>query len=191
MKLAAFFKNKSDLWKKIFKCTIAYEIATILIIIPSVIKVAGSPPYLIPLGTIFFNASGTAGNQIIGMILNTFMMLISAIWSAIISYVCTAYNKARETNPGLYSNGAGIIASIGFSICVLSIAYARLKYPRLYIPALQGFTLPFFALTKGIYGTQFDIMNIVGTFYPVLWGGLIALMCNLIFWPETAAKTSE
>lgn len=191
MRIVSFFKDKSDLWKKIFKCAIAYEIATILILIPSVLKVAGSPPYLVPLGTIFFNASGTAGNQIIGMILNTLMMLIPAIWSAIISFLCTVYNRARETNPALYSNGAGIIAALGFSICVLTIAYVRLKYPRLYMPALQGFTLPFFSLTKGIYGTHFDIMTILGSFYPVLWGGLIALMCNLVFWPETAAKASE
>ncbi|KAI7869836.1 uncharacterized protein EV154DRAFT_530426 [Mucor mucedo] len=191
MKLASLFKDKGDLWKKIFKCAVAYEIATILILIPSVLKVAGSPPYLVPLGTIFFNASGTAGNQIIGMLLNTLMMLLPAIWCGIVSFLCAVYNRSRETNPALYSNGAGAIASIGFSICVLTVAYVRLKYPRLYIPALQGFTIPFFALTKGIYGTHFDIMIILGSFYPVLWGGLIALMCNLLFWPETAAKTAE
>ncbi|KAI8875345.1 hypothetical protein K501DRAFT_233819 [Backusella circina FSU 941] len=123
------------------------------------------------------------------MILNVFTMLPAAIFCAIISYFCTLYNQHLAN--GLYSNGAGVIAAISFFLCVFVIAYYRLKYPRLFIPALQGFTLPFFGLTKGIYNTQFDIMSIVGILYPVLIGGGIALVVNLALWPETAAKLSE
>ncbi|CEI88744.1 hypothetical protein RMCBS344292_03122 [Rhizopus microsporus] len=34
-------------------------------------------------------------------------------------------------------------------------------------------------------------MSIVGIFYPILIGGAIALLVNLLLWPETAAKVSE
>ncbi|KAG0766962.1 hypothetical protein G6F16_004744 [Rhizopus arrhizus] len=148
----------------------------------------GVVPYLVILGTLFFNASGTAGNQVVEMILNIVTMLFPAIWCAIISYLCTLYNS---NNQGLYWNGTGAIASIAFFLSVFLTAYYRLKYPRLFIPALQGFTLPFFGLTKGIYDTHFDVMSIVGIFYPVLIGGAIALLVNLVLWPETAAKLSE
>ncbi|CEP17259.1 hypothetical protein [Parasitella parasitica] len=172
-----FFKGKGELWKIITKCVIA---------------VAGSPPYLVPLGTLFFNASGTAGNQIMGMLLNILTMAPAAFWSGIIVKLCTVYNYARlNGHPHLYSNGAGAIAAIGFGICVFVTAYFRLKYPRLYIPALQGFTMPFFIITLGAYNTEFNVMDIVNTFYPVLIGGAIALIVNLVLWPETAAKAAE
>ncbi|KAI8994773.1 hypothetical protein BDB01DRAFT_774049 [Pilobolus umbonatus] len=179
--------SNKDLWRKIIKCTIAYEVGTILILIPQVNDHMGTVPYLVTLGTLFFNASGTAGNQIVEMILNIFIMVPAAIWCCIFKYLCTLYNR----QPGYYDNGAGIIASLSFFICVFVIAYYRIKYPRLFIPALQGFTIPFFGLTAGIYDTQFDVMSIVGVLYPVLIGGGIALAVNLLLWPETAAKVSE
>lgn len=188
MHLAKFIKTDYVLWKKIIKCTVAYEIATILILIPKVEANVGVVPYLITLGTLFFNASGTAGNQIVEMLLNVAMMIIPAIWCAVFSYLCTLYNSHMN---GLYSNGAGIIAAIAFFISVFFTAYYRLKYPRLFIPGLQGFTIAFFGLTKGIYNTQFNVMSIVGIFYPILIGGAIALLVNLLLWPETAAKVSE
>jgi hypothetical protein len=189
-KLINHFKQHKGLWKKIIKCTIAYEIGTILILIPEVSKHVGVVPYLVTLGTLFFNASGTAGNQMVEMVLNVLVMLPAVIWCAIISYLCTIYNSHIESL-SLYSNGAGIIASIAFFISVFVTAYYRLKYPRLFIPALQGFTIPFFGLTKGIYDKEFNLMSIIGIFYPVLIGGGIALFVNLMIWPETAAKVSE
>ncbi|CAO3701474.1 unnamed protein product [Rhizopus stolonifer] len=187
MQLLQLINTDRTLWKKIIKCTIAYEIATILILIPKVEANVGVVPYLVILGTLFFNASGTAGNQVVEMALNVGMMLIPAIWCAIISYLCVLYNN----NPNLYSNGPGVIAALAFFLSVFITAYYRLKYPRLFIPALQAFTLPFFGLTKGIYNKTFDVMSIVGIFYPVLIGGAIALAVNLVLWPETAAKLSE
>ncbi|KAL0135340.1 hypothetical protein V8B55DRAFT_1394102 [Mucor lusitanicus] len=187
-----FFKGKGELWKIITKCVIAYEIATVLVLIPAFYRIAGSPPYLVPLGTLFFNASGTAGNQIMGMLLNVLTMTPAAFWSGVIVKLCTVYNHARlNGHPELYSNGAGIIGAIGFGICVFVTAYYRLKYPRLYIPALQGFTMPFFIITLGAYKTEFNILDVVNTFYPVLIGGAIALIVNLVLWPETAAKAAE
>ncbi|KAI8353382.1 aluminum activated malate transporter-domain-containing protein [Blakeslea trispora] len=188
---SAYFPKARELWKKILKCVIAYEIATILILIPDVYKIAGNPPYLVPLGTIFFHASGTAGNQIIMMALNVVMMVLPAIFTGIISYLCVLYNRALVMHPSLYSNGAGIIAAISFCTCVFVIAYYRLKYPRIFLPALQGFTLPFFVLTRDIYSTEYNVLNVVNTVYPVLIGGAIALLCNLVLWPETAAKAAE
>lgn len=179
------------LWIKVIKCTIAYEIGTIIILIPQVATNVGTVPYLVTLGTLFFNASGTAGNQIVEMGLNVCMLLPACIWCAIVCYLCTLYNSHIESS-NLYSNGAGIIASLGFFLVVFVISYVRLKYPRLFIPSLQGFVIPFFTLTtKGIYATRFNVMSIVNIFYPVLIGGGIALFVNLIFWPETAAKVSE
>ena len=154
------YRDRKELWKKILKCVIAYEIATILILIPAVNKIAGNPPYLVPLGTLFFHPSGAAGNQVMMMALNVIMMLIPAIFTGIISYLCVCYNQALVTHPSLYSNGAGVIAAISFCICVFVIAYYRLKYPRLFIPALQGFTLPFFVLTRDIYGTEYNVLNV-------------------------------
>lgn len=189
-KLINYFKQHKELWKRIIKCTIAYEIGTIIILIPKVSENVGVVPYLVTLGTLFFNASGTAGNQMVEMVLNVLVMLPAAIWCAIISYICTIYNSHIESQ-SLYSNGAGIIASIAFFISVFVTAYYRLKYPRLFIPALQGFVIPFFGLTKGIYNREFAVMSIVGIVYPSLIGGGIALLVNLIIWPETAAKVSE
>ncbi|KAI8387410.1 aluminum activated malate transporter-domain-containing protein [Blakeslea trispora] len=184
-----FIENKV-LWKKIVKCVIAYEIATILILVPQFNSSAGIVPFLVVLGTIFFNASGAAGNQVVEMILNILFMIPSGIWCAIIKYLCVLYNRSIQS-ASLYSNGASIIASLGFLISVFTTAYLRLKYPRLFIPSLQAFVIPFFALTKGIYSEQFNIMSIVGIIYPTLMGGAIALLVNVALWPETAAKISE
>lgn len=186
-----YIKTDRVTWKKIIKCAIAYEIGTILILIPQVAyKVGGSVPYLVVLGCLFFNASGTAGNQIVEMALNVFVLVPSCIWCGIIAYICTIYNRHIESD-SLYWNGASIIAALGFFIAVFVISYIRLKYPRLFIPCLQGFVIPFFGLTRGIYGTEYSVMSIVDIFYPVLLGGGIALLVNLVIWPETAAKVSE
>jgi FtsH-binding integral membrane protein len=191
LNISSYIKKDKELWKKIIKCTIAYEIGSIIILIPQVNEHIGVVPYLVTLGTLFYNASGTAGNQIVEMALNIVMMVPACIWCAIISYICTLYNQHIES-ANLYSNGAGIIAAIAFFICVFITAYYRLKYPRLFIPALQGFTIPFFGLTSNsIYQKEFNVMSIVGIFYPTLIGGAIALLINLLIWPETAAKVSE
>ncbi|KAI8640155.1 Fusaric acid resistance protein-like-domain-containing protein [Parasitella parasitica] len=187
--IISHLKDNKELWKKILKCTIAYEIGTIIILIPQINQTM-TVPYLVTLGTLFYNASGTAGNQIVEMALNVLMMVPACIWCAVISYLCTLYNRRIEP-ANLYGNGAGAIASIAFFICVFIIAYFRLKYPRLFIPALQGFVIPFFGLTSGIYKQEFDVMSVVGIFYPTLIGGVIALLTNLLIWPETAAKVSE
>lgn len=184
------FNKDKNLWKKIIKCTIAFEIGTIVVLIPQVSHSVGAVPYLVTLGTLFFNPSTTAGNEISEIGLNILMLVPACIWVGIISYLCTIYNSHIES-ASLYGNGAGIIASIAFFISVFVTAYLRLKYPRLFVPSLQGFIIPFFGLTKGIYDTEFDIMSILGIFYPVLIGGGIALFVNLVIWPETAAKVSE
>ncbi|KAI9476589.1 MAG: aluminum activated malate transporter-domain-containing protein [Benjaminiella poitrasii] len=190
--ILSFFKGKKELWRTIIKCVVAYEIGTILVLIPAVYNIAGSPPYLVPLGTLFFNASGTAGSQIAGMLLNILTMAPCAVWSGLVSYFCVLYNRAYyDGQPGLYKYGAGAIGAIGFGICVFTMAYFRLKYPRLYIPALQGFTMPFFIITKGVFDTSYSVIFPVETFYPVLIGGAVALIVNLVLWPETAAKKSE
>ncbi|KAI7907703.1 uncharacterized protein BX663DRAFT_491781 [Cokeromyces recurvatus] len=188
------FMSNKEVWKKVIKCTIAYEIGTIIALIPQVYNSKGIVPFLIPLGTLFFNASGTAGNQIAEMLLDIIIIIPVCIWCSIISYLCTIYNKRLAEVPSsssLYSNGAGVIASIAFFICLFAIGYLRMKYPRLAIATLIGSVVPFFSLTKGIYKTEFSIMSIVGIFYPTLIGGGIALLINLTLWPETAAKASE
>lgn len=190
MNIISYFKHNKELWKKIIKCTIAYEIGSIIILIPQVNQNVGVVPFLVTLGTLFYNASGTAGNQIVEMALNVAMMVPACIWCAIISYLCTLYNQHIES-ANLYPFGAGIIAAIAFFMCIFVTAYYRLKYPRLFIPALQGFVIPIFGLTSGIYNKQFNVMAIVGIFYPSLIGGAIALLTNLLIWPETAAKVSE
>lgn len=190
MNIISYFKQNKELWKKIIKCTIAYEIGSIIILIPQVNENVGVVPFLVTLGTLFYNASGTAGNQIVEMALNVAMMVPACIWCAIVSYLCTLYNQHIES-ANLYPFGAGIIAAIAFFICIFVTAYYRLKYPRLFIPALQGFVIPIFGLTSGIYNKQFNVMAIVGIFYPSLIGGAIALLTNLLIWPETAAKVSE
>ncbi|KAF7730274.1 hypothetical protein EC973_002517 [Apophysomyces ossiformis] len=186
------FVGKKQLWKKIIKCTIAYEIGTILVLAPNVNTHLGAVPYLVTLGTLFFNPSGTTGNQVIEMILNAILVIAAGIWCAIFSYLCTLYNRARiEWGYPLYANGAGVIAALAFFVCVFGLAYCRLRYPRFFVPALQGFTIPFFGLTKGIYGTTFNVMSIVGIVYPTFIGGAVALIVNLLLWPETAAKNAE
>ncbi|KAI9482971.1 MAG: hypothetical protein EXX96DRAFT_518941 [Benjaminiella poitrasii] len=186
------FKRDKGIWKKVIKCTIAYEIGSILVLIPSVHQNEGIVPFLIPLGTLFFNAGGTAGNQIAEILLDIIVIVPVCIWCAIFSYLCTVYNNhMAESSSSLYSNGAGIIASIAFFICLFSIGYVRMKYPRLATATLIGSVVPFFCLTKGIYNTHFNIMSVVGIFYPTLIGGGIALLVNLVVWPETAAKASE
>lgn len=190
MNIVSYFRRNKELWKKIIKCTIAYEIGSIIILIPQVNENVGVVPFLVTLGTLFYNASGTAGNQIVEMALNVAMMVPACIWCAIVTYLCTLYNQHIES-AHLYPFGAGIIAAIAFFICIFVTAYYRLKYPRLFIPALQGFVIPIFGLTSGIYNKQFNVMAIVGIFYPSLIGGAIALLTNLLIWPETAAKVSE
>ncbi|KAF1798828.1 hypothetical protein V8B55DRAFT_1522063 [Mucor lusitanicus] len=188
--IVSYFTHNKELWKKIIKCTIAYEIGSIIILIPQVNENVGVVPFLVTLGTLFYNASGTAGNQIVEMGLNVVMMVPACIWCALVSYLCTLYNQHIES-ANLYPFGAGIIAAIAFFMCIFVTAYYRLKYPRLFIPALQGFVIPIFGLTSGIYNKQFNVMSIVGIFYPSLIGGAIALLTNLLIWPETAAKVSE
>jgi hypothetical protein len=188
-RLKSVFSIK-PLWKKIIKCTVAYEAANVIILIPQVYQTV-TVAYLMPIGALLFNPSSNSGAQVLEMLLYLMFQVSAAIFSAIIVYLCTLYNRNIES-ASLYSNGVGIIAAIAFFFATIVIAYYRLKFPRLFIPSLQGFVVTFFCLTaNGIYSTQFNIMSIVGIFYPTLGGGVIALLVNLLLWPETAAKTSE
>ncbi|KAI8982478.1 Fusaric acid resistance protein-like-domain-containing protein [Mycotypha africana] len=125
------------------------------------------------------------------MMLNVGMMIPCAVWSGLVTFFCTLYNRALLSNPHLYHNGAGFIGAIGFAICVFTTAYVRLKYPRLLVPTLQGFTMPFFIITLGAYKTDYDVLETIRTVYGCIIGGVIALIVNLTIFPETAAKAAE
>lgn len=126
------------------------------------------------------------------IILNVMFMIPSAVFCGLVGYFCTLYNQARENGVSLYSNGAAVIASMGFMVCVFVIAYYRVKYPRLFTASLQGLPLPFFALTRNIiFGTSYDVLLPIGIVYPTLIGAAIAFVVNIVVFPETAAKQSE
>lgn len=187
-----WFIQKRSLWKKVFKATLAYEICSILCLIPKVAAAMGAVSYLLPLGALFFHAGTTIGCQIEQIWLNFCMMLLSAIWCGIIGYLITLYNRALiDYAVPLYSNGGSVIAAIAFFICVFVIAYYRLKYPRLFTPALQAFVVVFFTLTRQLDATSYSILSLLTIVYPTLIGGGIALVINLAIWPETAAKVFE
>ncbi|KAI9269038.1 hypothetical protein BDA99DRAFT_557804 [Phascolomyces articulosus] len=192
-KTKSLFSNNKQVWRKVLKCAIAYEIATIFLLIPQVLKIFIHVPYILVLATLFFNAAGTTGGQISELLLNLVVLIPAAIFCSIITYCITVYNGHLETNPssGLYSNGAAIIASLAFFICVFCISYCRVKYPRLFMAALQSMPLPFFCFTRDIYVTKFDVMMPAGIVYPLIIGCGIALVVNHCLWPETAAKASE
>jgi len=152
----------------------------------------GSVSYLLPIGALFFHAGTTIGCQIEQIWLNFFLMVIAAVWCGVIGYLITLYNHARiDLGIPLYDNGGSVIAAIAFFLCVFVIAYYRLKYPRLFTPALEAFTLPFFTLTKQLSSTSYSIMMLLTIVYPSLIGGGVALLVNVLIWPETAAKNFE
>ncbi|KAJ2958862.1 hypothetical protein NQZ79_g5572 [Umbelopsis isabellina] len=188
----SWITQKSTLWKRVIKATIGYEICSILCLVPAVASALGAVPYLLPLGALFFHAGTTIGCQIEQIWLNFFLMIIAATWCGVIGYLITLYNHAR-VNMGipLYDNGGSVIAAIAFFLCVFVIAYYRLKYPRLFTPSLEAFTLPFFTLTKQLDSTSYSIMMLLTIVYPPLIGGGIALLVNILLWPETAAKNHE
>jgi hypothetical protein len=188
----SWITQKSTLWKRVIKATIGYEICTILCLVPAVASALGAVPYLLPLGALFFHAGTTIGCQIEQIWLNFFLMIIAATWCGVIGYLITLYNHARiNLGVPLYDNGGSVIAAIGFFLCVFVIAYYRLKYPRLFTPSLEAFTLPFFTLTKQLDSTSYSIMMLLTIVYPSLIGGGIALLVNILLWPETAAKNHE
>ncbi|KAI8060171.1 hypothetical protein BC940DRAFT_371499 [Gongronella butleri] len=191
MGLFPWLRTDSGTWKKVVKCTVAFEIAIIFMLVPRISQNVGQVPYLLVLGTLFFNPSVTVGSQVVDILLNIMTMLPAAVFCGLMCYLCTLYNRALVYTPSLYANGAAVIAALSFFVCVLVLAYLRLKYRRLFVPMLQGFTMPFFILTRTFNQATFNIMSVVSIFYPVLIGGGIALLVNLCLWPETAAKASE
>ncbi|KAH8551931.1 hypothetical protein BGW37DRAFT_492938 [Umbelopsis sp. PMI_123] len=187
-----WFIQKPSLWKKVIKATIGYEICNILCFVPQVAQALGPVPYLLPLGALFFHAGTTIGCQIEQIWLNFCMLLLSAIWCGLFGYLITLYNRARIIyGVPLYDNGGSVIAAIAFYISVFAIAYYRLKYPRLFTPAWQAFILPFFNLTKQLDATSYNIVFLLTIIYPQLIGGGIALVINIVIWPETAAKNFD
>ncbi|ORX56191.1 hypothetical protein DM01DRAFT_1334689 [Hesseltinella vesiculosa] len=118
-------------------------------------------------------------------------MISSAIYCAFFGYLCTLYNAQRHSHPHLYAHGDAVIASLSFFIAILVMAYLRLRYRRFFVPMLQGFTLPFFGLTRNFNSDTFNVMNTVSTVYPMMIGAGIGLFVNCCLWPETAAKASE
>ncbi|KAI8146438.1 hypothetical protein BJV82DRAFT_643173 [Fennellomyces sp. T-0311] len=123
------------------------------------------------------------------LLLNLIVLIPAAIFCSTITYLLTLYNS--HLGDGLYRNGAAVIASLAFFVCVFGVSYYRVKYPRLFLAALQSMPLPFFCFTRDIYVTQFDVMLPAGIVYPLIIGCGVALVVNLCLWPETAAKASE
>lgn len=125
------FNIDLNLCKKIIKCTVAYQIATIIILIPKVSQDIGAVPYLVTLGTLFFNPSSTAGNQISEMALNLMCLVPACLWVGVISYTCTVYNSHIDS-ASLYTNGAGVIAGVAVVVVVELVAVGLvglLDYP--------------------------------------------------------------
>jgi hypothetical protein len=188
----SWFVEKRTLWRRVIKATIGYEICSILCLIPTVSGAMGSVSYLLPLGALFFHAGTTIGCQIEQMWLSFFLMVIASVWCGVIGYLITLYNRARiEWQVPLYDNGGSVVAAIAFFLCVFVIAYYRLKYPRLFTASLQAFVLPFFTLTKQLDSTSYSIVMLLQIMYPTLIGGGVALLVNVVLWPETAAKNFE
>ncbi|KAI9320587.1 hypothetical protein BX666DRAFT_2024230 [Dichotomocladium elegans] len=150
--------------RRVLKCTIAYFLSTLVVLIKPVARALGRAPFLSAMGMVFSHPGRSMGAQF-----DTTAMACAGI---LLSIACSMAGRAVPKP----------FASIFLFFGALLTQLLRQRCPRFYYFSLQFMIVQIFSLTALTH----EVMLPFDYGVPLLIGCGISLVVNLVIWPETA-----
>ncbi|KAI0243975.1 hypothetical protein L0F63_004540 [Massospora cicadina] len=191
-----FFKNgrrelAPSAFRHIVKSSIAFFLASLIVIIDPVRDKIGSYAYMAPFITVLFDNTRTIGAQLEISLLTCGFLAIGLVYYLLAFGLFAIYNRgmgniARE---GLIIFDGAFIIALFFFLAMFILGWLRARFAKLASPAvLLSFFLAI-SMTNLSFGEFDDPYHQFGwTLAPALIGLAISLLVNLILWPESASQ---
>ncbi|KAI9290523.1 hypothetical protein K502DRAFT_353930, partial [Neoconidiobolus thromboides FSU 785] len=154
----------SRIFKRIVKSSIAFFLATLLVIINPVRDVLGTGSYTAVIATIIFDSSRTVGSQLENTLLACICSLIGLLFYMVAFSLFVLFNKSyvvRDDENTVIFDGSFILALFLYTYIFLS-GYIRTKFPKLTGPITLLNIIMTISFTQIPFGADTFTLNIFG-----------------------------
>lgn len=164
----------------LFKSFLAFYIAYVLCLVPTVREWLGRYSYIMAVSTIVNHPGRTVGSQIDGAVLTTIGTAAGLGWGAVGLLLSTS---TRDAQIGY----AGVLASF-LAVFMAFVAFMRSYFIRLYQLVLCGGMAIIYTCLAEVDGQKVKWSKIYGYAIPWMLGQAIALAVCLIVYPDAGAR---
>lgn len=164
----------------LFKSFLAFYIAYVLCLVPTIREWLGRYSYIMAVSTIVNHPGRTVGSQIDGTVLTTIGTAIGLGWGAVGLALSTSTSDAQ-------TGFAGVLA-LFLAVFMGFIAFMRSYFIRLYQLVICGGMAIIYTCLAEVDGQQVKWSKIYGYAIPWLLGQAIALVVCLVVYPDAGAR---
>ncbi|KAF9577112.1 hypothetical protein BGW38_007885, partial [Lunasporangiospora selenospora] len=171
--------------KRHIKFLVAFYLAALLTLIPSVAQQLGPSPYLANIAVIFMHPSRTVGSMLEIAVFCAVGGILGAIWVLPCQAIIASYNRSH---PPAGDNAAWAIDAAWFFVGMWLITIAKTRYAKLNGSFVIYSILGIFSLTKNHLEVEFRLSDFGHLLGPLMLGIAICVFVCIVFWPETASE---
>ena len=176
--VAEVFTTRSGLL--VLKSFLAFYIAYVLCLVPTVRNWLGRYNYMMVVSTIVNHPGRTVGSQIDGAVLTTLGTAAGLGWGAVGLILSTSTVDAR--------NGFAGVLALFFALFMAFIAFMRSYFIRLYQLVLCGGMAIVYTCLAEVDGHQVEWKKIYDYAIPWMLGQAIALAVCVVVYPDAGAR---
>ncbi|KAJ3281149.1 hypothetical protein HK104_000177, partial [Borealophlyctis nickersoniae] len=165
------------------KLVVAFFLACLTVLIKPIAALLGTNAFIVPLSTLYFPPVVSVGAMIESWVVGSLGLLLSAVAGmAAQASVVAANNRWGNSASG------PVVSELWLIVCFFGLGWLRAKFQRLSNPFVVWAVQLSNTLILGSDATEINLALIWGILKPLLAGGLVSLVVNLLVWPTTASQ---
>jgi hypothetical protein len=171
--------HTNNLWKRMFKNTVATTAAVIIALDPDIVRIYGPAAYLLPITTVFGHPGRRFGMMFEALVLATCGTLLGLGWSLLGVYLSSLI--IQQNAPAAYT-----IRGVFLGLALIFHGFVRSSTPRLFILTVLEIIVSVVSLT----GTSRAVSKSSATviLYPILTAVALIILVNIIVFPEFSSS---
>ncbi|SCV56305.1 related to Lactobacillus putative histidine protein kinase SppK [Fusarium fujikuroi] len=171
----------NDLWKQIIKCSIASIGSVVAVMTPQAAAVLGPSTFLAPMATVFAHPGQRLGPMIETLLMMLLGTLFGLAWS-IVALRLSMLATAQTTHETAHN----AICAVFFTMAAFFHGYVRSASPRMFLFVTFFLIANIITLLGGYTSVSSEV--ITHTYYPMMVGGGISIVVNLLIFPELSSS---
>jgi hypothetical protein len=171
--------DSNDLWKQIIKCSIACTASIIAVITPQAVQALGSATFLAPMVTTFAHPGQRLGIMIESLLMVLLGSLLGLGWSILGTFLASLVSEENST-------AAYAIRGLFLAVASMLHGYIRSASPRIFLFVAFFLISCLVVLLRNT--TQVSWRLFTNVYYPILIGGGISFLVNVLMFPELSSS---
>ncbi|KAJ3187684.1 hypothetical protein HDU85_006077 [Gaertneriomyces sp. JEL0708] len=171
------------------KLSVTFLLSLVIVLIRPIGRAIGPDAYVLPLAQMYFPPVVTIGAMIETTVIGAIGCCIGAGMGFVAQASVAALNQAyvRRGHDPTSKAGGPILLGFWFLWTMFIFAFFRAKYPRTSNAYVLMSIQVIYVMTSGSYDTEIDPSAVLNVLKPLLCGGAVSMVGNLLVWPKTGA----